>query len=191
MPYVRMVAETGTRARTRRAILDAAVTVLSKDGSASLSDIAAAAGVGRTTVHRYFPERSDLIAAISADALEKITAATGRARLGDGPALHALDRLCQEYFEFGDVFMLVFNEPSLMTGPDWEQESEQDRALHLLVERGQAEGAIDAQLSPTWVQLVLWSLLYAAWQHAHGGAPKHEALNLCLLTLRKSVAAST
>ncbi|MEU1179064.1 helix-turn-helix domain-containing protein [Streptomyces sp. NPDC005820] len=52
---------------TRRAILDAAITLLATDPTASLSEVAAAAGVGRTTVHRYFPERSDLLAAIGVD----------------------------------------------------------------------------------------------------------------------------
>ncbi|WP_159149695.1 TetR family transcriptional regulator, partial [Dietzia lutea] len=49
--------ETGARARTRSAILDAAVEVLAEDRQASMADIATAAQVGRTTVHRYFPER--------------------------------------------------------------------------------------------------------------------------------------
>lgn len=174
--------------RTRRVILDAAVSVLSKDADASLGYIAIQAGVGRTTVHRHFPERSDLIAALGADALAKITEATARARLDDGPAWDALERLCREYFEFGDLFTLVLAEPRL-AGPEWAEESEPDREFHRLIERGQAEGAIDGRLSPAWVQLVLWSLLSAAWQHVRDGAPRQEALDLCLLTLRKSVAA--
>jgi AcrR family transcriptional regulator len=72
-----VAAESGTRARTRRAILDAAVVLLAGDPTASLGDVAAAAGVGRTTVHRYFPERSDLLAAISTDVLDKVEAAAG------------------------------------------------------------------------------------------------------------------
>ena len=38
--------------RTRRALLDAAVSVLTKDSSASLAEVASVAGVGRTTLHR-------------------------------------------------------------------------------------------------------------------------------------------
>ncbi|MDQ3577436.1 MAG: TetR/AcrR family transcriptional regulator, partial [Actinomycetota bacterium] len=45
----------GARARTRRAILDAAISVLSRNPAASLAEVAEAAQVGRTTVHRYFP----------------------------------------------------------------------------------------------------------------------------------------
>lgn len=180
--------ESGTRARTRRAILDAAVAVLGRNTGASMAEIASAAGVGRTTVHRYFPERSDLIAAIGADTLEKVNAAAARARLAEGPALTAMDRLAQELFELGDIFMLAFTEPQLLSAPEWEQESAQDREFYRLVERGQAEGAIDQRLTPAWVQQVLWALLFAAWEHVKEGTPRHEALSLCLLTLRKAVA---
>ncbi len=182
-------AETGTRARTRRAILDAAVALLSTDQTASLGDVAAAAGVGRTTVHRYFPERSDLLAAIGADILDKVAAATERARLDDGPASTALERLCQEFFELGDRLTLMFDVPQFMNWDGWEEETAADAALLRLVDRGRAEGSLDPEMSAEWVQNVLWSLLYSAWEHARShGAPKHAALTLCLRTLRKAVA---
>ena len=53
------------RGRTRKAILDAAMTVLADNPAAPLADIATAADVGRSTVHRYFPERIDLIRALA------------------------------------------------------------------------------------------------------------------------------
>jgi len=181
--------ESGTRARTRRAILDAGVRVLSQQPGASLADVAAAAGVGRTTMHRYFPERADLLTGITSDLLERIAAATERARPEHGPALAALERLCQAYFELGDGIMLTVNEPHLFTDPAWNQEREPERALLRLVERGHAEGTIDPGSSPAWVQGVLWSLLHAAWTHARDcDVPEHDALALCLRTLRKAVA---
>jgi AcrR family transcriptional regulator len=180
--------ESGTRARTRRAILDAAVRVLSQQPNASLAEVAAAAGVGRTTMHRYFPERADLLTGITNDLLEKIAAATERARPDTGPAMAALERLCQAYFDLGDGILLTVNEPHLFTDAAWSQESETDRTLLRLVKRGQAEGAIDPDLTPEWVQNVLWALLYAAWMHARDDdVPEHDALALCLRTLRKAV----
>ncbi|GAA5121045.1 TetR family transcriptional regulator [Pseudonocardia adelaidensis] len=181
--------ESGTRARTRRAILDAGVRVLSQQSGASLAEVAAAAGVGRTTMHRYFPERADLLTGITNDLLEQIAAATQRARPEQGPAVAALERLCQAYFALGDGLLLTLNEPHLFTDPAWNEEGEPERALLQLVERGHAEGTIDPGLSPAWVQDVLWSLLYAAWMHARDSdVPEHDALALCLRTLRKAVA---
>jgi AcrR family transcriptional regulator len=180
-----VVTESGARSRTRRAIIDAAVVTLTQNPSASLSDIATA---GPTTVHRYFPERSDLLTAISTDALEKIDVSTRRARVDEGTAPEALRRLCQEYFEFGDVFMLMITVPEMLAGEQWSEESEADRALIGLLERGQAEGTIDTAMSPLWLQQLVWSLQYTAWEMTRmNGTPKHDALAMCLQTLDKVI----
>lgn len=185
--------ESTTRARTRRAIVDAAVATLSADHAASLADVAEAAGVGRTTVHRYFPERSDLLAAIGTDVRERIEAATARARLDEGPAPDALDRLCLEYFELGDRLMLLDDVPQFWAWSGLEEEEDDDpsdRELLALVRRGQAEGTLDPDVDSTWLRTVLWSLLYGAWEQTREhDTPKHTALSLCLRTLRKATAA--
>lgn len=181
--------ESATRARTRRAILDAAVSVLTADHSASLGDVAEAAGVGRTTVHRYFPERSDLLAAIGTDVCDRVAAAAGRARLDDGPAPEALERLCLEYFELGDRLLLLYDVPQFVAWSGIEEESAADLSLLALIRRGQQEGTLDPEVDVSWLQDVMWALLYAAWTQARDqGTPKHTALSLCLRTLRKAVA---
>ncbi|MHA6629923.1 TetR/AcrR family transcriptional regulator [Pseudonocardia sichuanensis] len=182
-------AQSSTRARTRRAILDAGVSILSQHSGASLAEVASAAGVGRTTMHRYFPERADLIAGITADLIEQIASATERARPQDGPALAALERVCQAYFALGDGPMLMLSEPQLF-GPPEDHMSESDRAVLELVQRGHAEGAMDPNLTPEWILSVLWSLLFSTWLHTReDDVPEHDALALCLRTLRKAVAA--
>ena len=182
--------ESATRTRTRRAILDAAVAVLARDSSASLGEVAAAADVGRTTLHRYFPERSDLLSALADHVLEQVAAATERAAPADGPAPAALGRICREYFELGDVLTLMFNDPAISADAAFEEECEHDRLLTELIVRGQAEGSIDAALSPSWLQYLLWALLYPAWSlMREESLPRHEALEQCLHTLHKAVAA--
>ncbi|PWV76844.1 DNA-binding transcriptional regulator, AcrR family [Prauserella marina] len=180
------VAETGARARTRKAILDAAVSVLSKDSTASLGEIAAEAGVGRTTMHRYFPERSDLLTAIGAEALGKVAVATERAKVDEGTAAEALERLALELFDLGDLLMLAFNDPGLTNSPDWETETEADQATARLLDRIRVEGG-DPELDADWLVQVLWSVLYAAWTHTReNGVPRQQALRLCLRTLRNA-----
>ncbi|MEU2563050.1 TetR/AcrR family transcriptional regulator [Streptomyces longispororuber] len=185
----RSAPESGTRARTRRAIIDAAVALVAADPTASLGDVAAAAGVGRTTVHRYFPERSDLLAAIGHDVLEKVAVATERARLDDGPAAKALERLCQEYFELGDGLTLMFESPQLATWSGWDEETAADQHFLRTVRRGHKDGSIDTALDEEWVRNLVWALLYSAWEHTRtSGASKHTAMTLCLHTLRKAIA---
>jgi AcrR family transcriptional regulator len=58
--------------RTRRAILDAAQELLQADQESSHAEIACAAGVGRASVYRHFPERGDLVAALLGEMLGRL-----------------------------------------------------------------------------------------------------------------------
>ena len=49
------------RVRTRAAILTATASALAADRLATLPDIAASAGVSRTTLHRYFADGETLV----------------------------------------------------------------------------------------------------------------------------------
>lgn len=61
-------AERADARRSRERILDAAADVLAANPSASLTDIAASAGVSRATVYRHFSDVADVRAAFVAEA---------------------------------------------------------------------------------------------------------------------------
>lgn len=175
------------RARTRKALLDAAVSLLATNPAATMGEIAEAAGTARSTVHRHFPERANLITALEAYAEEQLAEAALCARLEDGTAAEALSRLAQEYFARGDLLVVAYDTFTRSEVLD----SMEGTAPILIsaVERGHADGSIDRALSPVWVEQTLWSLLYAAWLMATAGrSTRHEALNLLLLSLRKMLA---
>jgi len=167
---------TGSRARTRQAILDAAIVVLSRNPAAPLGDVAVAADVGRTTLHRYFPERGDLMGALKEEADRRLEEAGVRARIGEGSGADALRRLCQEYFDLGDVLSLLFQEQI-----GFDEEGGCDDGFEAMVLRGHADGSIDPELPPLWVQSVMWSQLYAGWGYlAYETTSRHETLRLVL-----------
>jgi AcrR family transcriptional regulator len=182
--------ETAARARTRRAIVIAALEVLAENGGASLGEVAAAARVSRTTVHRYFAERSDLLAAVADEVMEQVTDATVRARLDHGPAPEALARLCREYFELGVVLTVLFNGVVEISDEDWERcDIAADRELAAAVARGHAEGSIDRELTPEWIEQLVWALLYTAWNYGRArDVPRQEGLELGLRSLHKALA---
>ena len=61
--------------RSREAILDAARALLVRERRATMQEIADAAGVGRTTIYRYFPTRRDLELALAERAAQPATSA--------------------------------------------------------------------------------------------------------------------
>ena len=63
--------QTTLHARVSAAILEAAAAVLAERGEqASMADVAAAAGMARATVYRYFPNRDALLEALGGLAVE-------------------------------------------------------------------------------------------------------------------------
>jgi AcrR family transcriptional regulator len=172
--------ERGARARTRQAILSAAIEVLGQHPAAALSDIAAAADVGRTTLHRYFPERSDLLRAVAAEGSAQLDAATENARLDEGTGAEAFLRLCREYFDLGDLLSLIFTESDATPIVD----GGCDTRFSAMVDRGHRDGTIDTGLPVGWLSSLMWSQLYAGWSYvSQNGTSRHEVLKLVVRTV--------
>ncbi len=182
--------ETGVRARTRRAIVAAAIDVLATDTGASMADVAAAAEVSRTTVHRYFPERSDLLGAVADEAMTRVAGATERARLDHGPAPDALERAFRELFDLGRELTLMFTGAIVVPDEAWARlETVPERSIGAAVARGQADGSVDPALPAEWIENLLWALLYTSWSYGRDAdVPRQTALDLCLRSLRKAIA---
>ncbi|MFD4401400.1 TetR/AcrR family transcriptional regulator [Nocardia sp. NPDC058499] len=145
--------------RTVRTILDAAERVLGRNPNATLEQIAEAAGVARTTVHRRFASRDDLIRTMAIEAWRRMDAAVDAARPHTAPplvALHqatanviaikhgaayALDRVGPADGEVADIRAAVFGKC--------------DTALR----RAQAEGIVPADADLDWVRRVYLALI--------------------------------
>lgn len=183
-------ATSDSRNRTRQAVVAAAITTLAADPTGSLGQIAATAGVSRTTVHRYFPERADVLEAVAAEVVTRVCDATDRARLGHGPAPGAIERLVREYAELGDVLTIMFTAAVVIADEAWSAaERPADAALADAVRRGQAEGSIDGELPEGWVENVIWAQLYTAWAYARAAdVPRQDAIDLCVRSVRKVLA---
>jgi AcrR family transcriptional regulator len=181
--------KTSVRSRTRGAILAAAASVLARDRAATLPDIAEAAGVGRTTLHRYFPDRESLIEAAVEDSIQAIYQSVAEAALHQGPSMDAMRRAVGAMVAVGDRLMFVFGDPRVLQGyraPDGVVPPS-DPVLDL-IERGQAEGAFDPEVSASWIQHVLWVLVYRGCEDADSGElPRHGITATVIRTLENGI----
>lgn len=181
--------KSGVRNRTRDAILAAAASVLARDRAATLPDIAGAAGVGRTTLHRYFPDRESLIAATIQDSIQAIRQSLAEAEPDQGSSLDAMRRTVAAMVAVGDRLMFVFGDPRLLQGhvaPD-AAVPPSDPVIEL-IKRGQAEGVFDAEVSASWIQHVLWVLVYRGCEDAdRGELPRHGVTATVIRTLENGI----
>jgi AcrR family transcriptional regulator len=181
-------ARVGVRGRTRRAILGAAASVLARDRVATLADIAAAAEVGRSTLHRYFPDRERLLEAVIEDSLAVLDQAVEEAALDQGPPLEAMRRLFTAMVEAGDRILFLFGDPRVLEGRQDPEPA--DRPVIALIERGQAEGVFDGQVGAGWIEHVLWVLVYtAAEEAATGTQPRHGVTATAIRTFEHGIRA--
>ena len=138
--------------RVAAAILDGAARTLAIQGpAASMNDVAAAAGVARATVYRYFPNRQALLDELAFAALREIEERIGSARIAEVPTDEAIARVVRTLVDVGDLFTVLARE----TPRPAEFESTLATPLAQLFERAQAGGDIRGDLAASWLTEVL------------------------------------
>jgi TetR/AcrR family transcriptional repressor of mexCD-oprJ operon len=144
--------------RVSAAILEAAAKVLAADGDqASMLDVAAAAGVGRATVYRYFPSRQALLDELANVALEQAGQQLDAAGLDRVSAAEAISRSVRALVGVGDYFVVLERE---RVRPDPERlEAEIGARLRAVLERGQANGEIRDDVPASWLTEALLGLV--------------------------------
>lgn len=97
--------------RTAVALLDAAAHVFSQEGAgANLAAVAAAAGVSRATLYRYFPNREALQEALVVHALTQAGDRLADAGLERATVEEAIERIARALVSVGDRYAVVASE---------------------------------------------------------------------------------
>jgi TetR/AcrR family transcriptional regulator, mexCD-oprJ operon repressor len=144
-------------------ILDAAAACLCRSPTASVGEIAQAAGVGRVTVYGHFPSREALIEAALVRLLERGEAVlagldlTGDPRQALGTLIESSWRLIADASA-----VLEAAQSALPPGRIRELHAKPAQRVEELVRRGQAEGVFRTDLPPTWLVSVLYHILKGA-----------------------------
>jgi TetR/AcrR family transcriptional repressor of mexCD-oprJ operon len=97
--------------RTAAAILDAAAHTLAEHGgSANMAELAAAAGVSRATLYRYYPDREALLQALASHALTAAATRLADAGLERASVGEAIERIVRALTAVGDRYAVVIRE---------------------------------------------------------------------------------
>ncbi|MFF7182446.1 TetR family transcriptional regulator [Streptomyces sp. NPDC008121] len=154
----------------RTQMLRSAAALLARKSTATMDEVARAAGIGRATLHRHFAGRDALVRALEAMGLEEFEAACDSARLDDGPADEALRRLVAATEPNAQLLAFLVTENQLFEGDDVDEGwSRLDARVSALFRRGQEEGTFRIDLSPAWLTEALYGLVSAcAWSVMDG-----------------------
>jgi AcrR family transcriptional regulator len=132
-------------ARNRKSLLDAARDAFGRHGvSASLDEVARAAGVGPGTMYRHFPTRDQLVLAVIDDGLREL-AAFGESLLADPDPVAALQCWLAAYIEQGGMYEGMARTLVHPGGPEGKDACALHRAAGAaLISRAAATGLIRA-----------------------------------------------
>lgn len=180
------------RLPARQALIEAAFDILSTDTGASLADIAAAAGVGRATLHRHFASRDDLLRTLTHVAIEEMDAATNAACDGVETYAEAL-RLCLEaLIPLGNRHGFLAREP-FSEGSELAAEfARMSTQTAEMVDAARREGLFAPTIPTSWIVQAYDHLLYAAWESVRtGDATAAQAAGFAWRTLTKGLGPDT
>jgi AcrR family transcriptional regulator len=150
--------------RNVEAILDGAERQLEQGKPASISAVAAEAGVSRVTVYAHFPDRRQLIEALVERAVRRASQTIRAAEPDRGSPVEALERvLAASWEELGRHEEIAGAAAAELTADAMRRTHETGRRLiRRLVTRGRSEGAFRTDVPVDWLVASFFALVHAA-----------------------------
>src|SRR5512139_1539047 len=186
--FVNMTVQFGGLSRSRRSVkrplLDVVAEVFVARPGASLAEVASEAGISRTTLHKQYATRDELVRAVGLRATEVWEQAVDR--VADEPGTEAgLRALLAAMIESGPQLTFLWRSPVL----DEDEEltlryiTVEKRCLAVL-DRARSRGLLAAVTPDWWLLQTMYALVYTAAEAVQAGklAPL-DAPDLALSTL--------
>jgi AcrR family transcriptional regulator len=157
------------RRAARPSLLDIAAEVLVADPAASLAEVAAAAGIGRTTLHKHYATRDDLLCAVGHRAIDlweqAVSGVTGTEDADGG-----LLALTAAMIPIGPQLAFLWRTPAFDHVQDLGERWKAVEARGLAVlQRAQERGIVAASVPDWWLLQTFYSIIYVAAESVGAG----------------------
>jgi len=180
--YQREVAE-----RNIEAILDAAEELLRSQGHASISAVAAQAGVSRVTVYAHFPAWEALLEAAVVRAVRRTMTALESVQPDEGPPVEALDRMLAATWQHLARYQAMAAATAELLNPEAVTRTHQaaHRTIGALLERGRADGSFRSDLPAGWLVTASIALVHACSDGVRAGQiDEQDAVHILSTSIR-------
>ncbi|MFD4691426.1 TetR/AcrR family transcriptional regulator [Streptomyces sp. NPDC058463] len=149
----------------REQVLRSAAALLTRRSTATMDEVAKAAGIGRATLHRHFAGRDALVRALENLGIQEFEAALDTAELDEGTAEEGLRRLVAAVEPAAGLLSFLVNENQLFEGDQMNEGwNRLDARVSAFFRRGQERGEFRIDLTPAWLTEALYGLIgTAAW----------------------------
>ncbi|MFE6665584.1 TetR/AcrR family transcriptional regulator [Streptomyces sp. NPDC057697] len=149
----------------REQVLRSAAALLTRKSTATMDEVARAAGIGRATLHRHFAGRDALVRALETLGIQEFEAALDTAALDEGAAPDALRRLVVAVEPCAGLLAFLVTENQLFEGEEVNEGwNRLDARVSAFFRRGQERGEFRIDLTPAWLTEALYGLISSgAW----------------------------
>ena len=159
---------TAPRRAARPSLLDVAAEVLVADPAASLAEVAAAAGIGRTTLHKHYATRDDLLCAVGHRAIDLWEQAVSEVTGTDPDG--GLRALTAAMIPIGPQLAFLWRTPAFDHVQDIAERWKAVEARGLAVlRRAQDRGVLTAGVPDWWLLQTFYSIIYVAAESVGAG----------------------
>lgn len=174
--------------RNRDAILSAAAECLTSNPSATLADIAEAAGIARITLYGHFSSRTELLNALLHETMTRIETELGSLDVSvePWPAMEAL--VASSWRLVNDVTVLrgVMEQALPDATMHGSHNDPRARVEHLLA-RGRADGSFRTDQSIEWQTACYFALLHGAGSEVRSGRLSEAVVETNLIATLRSL----
>ena len=148
----------------REHVLRSAAALLTRKSTATMDEVAKAAGISRATLHRHFAGRDALVRALEGLGIAECESALDAARLDEGSPSEAVRRLVRELQPAAGLLAFLYGENELWEANEDDPWSRLDARIGALFVRGQQAGEFRIDLSAVWLTEALYGLIASgAW----------------------------